>query len=409
MRKWVPFECIAAIRFLREGRMQTVAIISGVAIGVGVIVFMSAMLTSLQGNFIKRVLMSQAHIQILPPEEAARPLRVPRRGVIYANVVQKPAQRLRSIDQWQTIATQLRKRADIVTVAPTVSAAALAVRGDASRSISLTGIDPDVYFRIVKIPDYITRGVPQLTTDDIMIGSELARALGVTLGDKVNVVAASATTRSLTVSAIFDLGNKGANERSTYVALRTAQSLANLNGGVTSIDMTVNDLYAADAIARSVTASTGVLAESWITTNAQLFSTLSAQEMSFTTIRAFVALSVAFGVASVLIVSVIQRSQDIGILRAMGATQGQMLRVFLLQGAMLGGAGSAVGSGLGVAALAFFHRVVRLDDGSALFPLTVTASLFVWSVLLATATGVLAAALPAITAARLDPVDAIRG
>lgn len=409
MKTWVPFECITALRFLREGRMQSVAIISGVAIGVGVIVFMSAMLTSLQGNFINRVLMSQAHIQILPPEEAARPLRAPVRDVIYANVIQKPSQRVRSIDQWQTITAQLQQRSDIVVIAPTVSAAALVVRGDASRSISLTGIDPDVYFRIVKIPEYITLGVPRLTTDDIIIGSELAQDLGVTLGDKVNVVAASATTRSLTISAIFDLGNKGANERSTFVALRTAQSLANLNGGVTSIDMTVRDLYAAEVIAKAVTASTGVLAESWITTNAQLFSTLSAQEMSFTTIRIFVGLSVAFGVASVLIVSVIQRSQDIGILRAMGATQQQILRVFLLQGSILGGAGSALGSALGVAALAVFHTAVRLEDGSELFPLTVTPSLFVWSILLATVTGVLAAALPAITAARLDPVDAIRG
>jgi lipoprotein-releasing system permease protein len=136
---------------------------------------------------------------------------------------------------------------------------------------------------------------------------------------------------------------------------------------------------------------------------------LSAQEMSFTTIQGFVALSVAFGVASVLIVSVIQRSQDIGILRAMGATQSQMLRVFLLQGGILGGLGSVAGSSLGIAALAVFHALVRLDDGSELFPLTVRASLFVWSILLATVTGIVAAALPAVTAARLDPVDAIRG
>jgi lipoprotein-releasing system permease protein len=355
------------------------------------------------------VLMSQAHIQILPPEESARPLRGPESGVIYANVIQRPTQRLRSIDQWQSITAQLRRRADIAVVTPTVSAAALAVRGNASRSITLTGINDDEYFRIVRIPEYITAGEPRLTGDDIIIGSELARLLGVSVGDKLNVIAASTTTRSLTVSAVFDLGNKGANERSTFVALRTAQSLAGLNGGVTAIDMTVHDLYAAEVVAQSVTASTGAKAESWIVTNAQLFSTLSAQEMSFTTIQGFVALSVAFGVASVLIVSVIQRSQDIGILRAMGATQYQMLRVFLLQGAILGGLGATAGSALGIAALAVFHALVRLKDGSELFPMTVSASLFVWSIALATITGVVAAALPAVTAARLDPVDAIRG
>ncbi|MCC7051663.1 MAG: ABC transporter permease [Gemmatimonadaceae bacterium] len=404
----MPFEAVTAIRFLREGRMQTLAIVSGVAIGVGVIVFMSAMLTSLQGNFVTRVLMSQAHIEILPPEEEARPLRQATAGVLLASMIQRPTQRLRSIDQWQGITALLRRRADIAVVAPTVSAAALAVRGDASRSISLTGIEAAEYFRIVKIPAYVIHGVPDLTASDILIGSELARQLGVSVGDKLNVVAASALTRTLTVSGIFDLGNKGANERSTFVALRTAQSLANLDGGVTAIEISVHDLYAAEAIAAAVTAGTGVKAESWITTNAQMFSTLSAQEMSFTTIRGFVALSVAFGVASVLIVSVIQRSQDIGILRAMGATQHQMLRVFLLQGGVLGGAGAVVGSVLGVGALAFFHAQVRLGDGSELFPLAVTPGLFGWSIALAVVTGVLAAALPAISAARLDPVDAIR-
>ena len=388
--------------------MQTIAIVSGVAIGVGVIVFMSAMLSSLQRNFVTRVLMSQAHIAILPPEEVARPLRSRDAGVVYASQVQRPTQRLRSIDQWQGIVELVRRRGDVVTVTPTVSTAALAVRGDASRSISLTGIEDADYFQIVKIPAYVTQGVSTLTSDDILIGSELARQLGVAVGDKLNVVAASAVTRRLTVTGIFDLGNKGANERSTFVALRTAQSLAGLDGGVTSIDITVTDLYAAEVIAQSVSASAGVKAESWIVTNAQMFSTLSAQEMSFTTIQAFVALSVAFGVASVLIVSVIQRSQDIGILRAMGATQLQMLRVFLLQGGVLGGAGAAAGAALGVGALAIFHALVRLQDGSELFPLTVTASLFVWSIALAIVTGVLAAALPAISAARLNPVDAIR-
>ena len=75
MNRWLPFEWIAALRFLREGRMQTIFILAGVAIGVAVIVFMSAMLAGLQANFIKRVLTSQPHIQLLPPDEVARPLR----------------------------------------------------------------------------------------------------------------------------------------------------------------------------------------------------------------------------------------------------------------------------------------------------------------------------------------------
>ena len=75
MNRWLPFEWIAAVRFLREGRLQTLFIIGGIAIGVGVIVFMSAMLAGLQANFIKRVLTSQPQIQLLPPDQVARPLR----------------------------------------------------------------------------------------------------------------------------------------------------------------------------------------------------------------------------------------------------------------------------------------------------------------------------------------------
>ena len=112
----------------------------------------------------------------------------------------------------------------------TVSASALAVRGDASRSISLTGVDPDVYFNIVRIPDYLISGKSRLTSVDILNGMELARALGVTTGDKLNVTSGTGASRVLTIGGIFDLGNRGANMRSTFVALRTAQAMSNLVG-----------------------------------------------------------------------------------------------------------------------------------------------------------------------------------
>jgi len=290
-----------------------------------------------------------------------------------------------------------------------MSASALAVRGDASRSITLTGIDPDIYFKIVRIPDYIVSGQARVSTEDILVGLELAKDFGVTLGDKLTVTAANGASRVLTIAGIFDLGNKGANQRSTFVALRTAQTLAKLVGGVTSIDLTVTDIYAAETIARRVQAATGVEADSWIKTNAQFFTAVAAQQSSNTLIRLFVALSVAFGIASVLVVSVIQRSKDIGILRAMGTSQGQILRVFLLQGGLLGLTGSIVGAFAGGAGLSVWHAYMRQADGSEIFPLILEPSLFVTAVLLAAVTGVAAAAVPAFSAARLDPVVAIRG
>jgi lipoprotein-releasing system permease protein len=162
-KPWVPFEWIVAIRFLREGRMQTVFILVGVAIGVGVIVFMSALLAGLQGNFIARVLSAQAHIQLLPPKETTRTLRPASPGEVDAAIVQPPLQRLKSMDQWQSLVTDIRHMPDVTVVSPVVSGSALAVRGSASRAISLTGVEPEGYFQIVNLPEKIVRGTPRLT------------------------------------------------------------------------------------------------------------------------------------------------------------------------------------------------------------------------------------------------------
>jgi lipoprotein-releasing system permease protein len=406
MSQWLPFEWIAAVRFLREGRLQTVFIILGITIGVGVIVFMSALLTGLQANFLNRVLTSSAQIQLLPPDQVARPLRD---GDIEDAIVQRPAQRVVSIDQWPKIAARMATLPDIAMVSPTMSGSALAVRGDASRAISISGIEPDSYFRIVRIPDYLVAGNARLASDEIIIGTELAKDLGASLGDKLNIETANGTTTVLRITGLFDLGNKGANERNAYIALRTAQSLLGRIGAVTTITLTVHDIYAAETLAQQIAASNPVRADSWIKTNAQFFTAVNAQQTSNTLIRVFVALSVAFGIAAVLVVSVIQRSKDIGILRAMGTTRGQILRIFLIQGGLLGFAGAVIGAAVGVGGLYWWHAAVRQVDGSELFPLILQRELFIVTLILAPLTGLLSAMAPALRAARLDPVAAIRG
>ena len=408
MKYGLPFEWIVAVRFLYEGRLQTLFIIGGIAIGVGVIVFMSAMLAGLEANFLKRVLTTQPHIQVVAMDQVARPLRDPRQQTEDA-IIQKPTQRVVSIDQWQSILQQLRAQPDIVTVSPTVAGSAFAIRGEASRSVTLTGIEPQTYFQIVKIPDYIVVGEARLASDMVMIGFELANDLGAKVGDKINVSSASGGRQVLTVSALLDFGNKGANQRSAFVTLRSAQSLLGMIGGVTTLDVTVQDIYAAEIIAQHIASANQVVADSWIKTNAQFFTAVQAQKSTNTLIRLFVGLSVAFGIAAVLVVSVIQRSKEVGILRAMGTTRGQIMRVFLLQGGLLGFAGSVGGAVLGAIALYYWHALARQADGSELFPLILEQQLFVYTAVLATLTGLLAATAPAVRAAKLDPVVAIRG
>jgi len=208
---------------------------------------------------------------------------------------------------------------------------------------------------------------------------------------------------------VFDLGSKGVNQRNTFTTLRTAQSLLNLPAGVTSIEVTVDDIYAAETIAQRIAAATGVQADSWIKNSAQFFAAISAQTTANTAIRFLVALSVAFGIASVLVVSVVQKSREIGILRAMGIARAQILRIFLLQGGLLGLAGSLLGCGLGALSLVLWQSLARNADGTPLFPLEFDATLFTLALVLGSLTGLLAALAPAMRAARLDPVVAIRG
>ncbi len=400
------------MRFLREGRLQTLFIIAGVAIGVGVIVFMSALLAGLQSNFIRRVLSAQAHIQLLPPKEISRPLRHgldAQKDAVEGAIVQPPLQRLKSIDQWQAVSTQIVAMPEVLVVSPVAGGSALAVRGSASRAITVAGIEPASYFRIIDLNEKIERGSTRLTATDILIGNELASDLGIDVGDKLRVTAANGAASTLTITGIFDLGNKGANQRNTFVALHTAQSLLGLPGGVSSLEVTVRDVYAAETIAQRITAETGVQADSWIKTSAQFFAAVSAQTTANTSIRFFVGLSVAFGIASVLVVSVVQKSREIGILRAMGISRGQILRVFLLQGGLLGLCGSVVGCGIGAAGLVLWQGLARNADGTPLFPLALDPTLFTLALVLATLTGLVAAYAPALRAARLDPVVAIRG
>jgi lipoprotein-releasing system permease protein len=407
--RWIPFEWLVALRFLREGKVQTLFIIGGVAIGVGVIVFMSALLSGLQANFVTRVLTGQAHIQLLPPKEISRVLPLATEQVARNSIVQAPLQRAKSIDQWQSLTAQILNLPEVNVVSPNVSGSALVVRGEASRAISIMGVDPHLYFQIVPMPDKIVHGNANMTVNDILIGTELASDLGLGVGDKLRVSAANGNSNTFLVSGIFDLGNKAANTRTTFMPIRAAQSLLGLVGGVTSLDMTVHDVYAAEVVAQKITAQTGMQADSWIKTNEQFFTAVNAQTTANTAIRMFVGLSVAFGIASVLVVSVVQKSREIGILRAMGITRGQILRIFLLQGGLLGFGGSVMGSLLGLAGLLIWLQAEKNPDGSVMFAMKFEPSLFIIALVLASVTGLIASFAPALRAARLDPVVAIRG
>ncbi len=400
----MPFAWVVALRFLRDGRFQTMLIVSGVALGVAVIVFITALITGLQESVIENTLGSQAHIVVRPPDEIARPLRGGDDVQVLVRV-QKPAQRLRSIDQWQALLPLMAEEAGVVAAAATVSGPALAIRGEAERSIAITGIELEDYGRIVDLPTKVVAGELRLEAEDALIGVDLGEELGVEVGGRIRIETAGGRGESFTVRGVFDLGMRDLNLRYVYLGLRQAQTLLDLAGGASTIALRVGDVFAAEAIGDRIEAQTGLIADSWMETNSELLTALRSQSVSTVLIRFFVAVSVAFGIASVLVVSVVQRSKEVGILRATGTSRRQIMAVFLLQGGVLGLLGSAGGSALAVVLVHLFTTLAPAFP----FPIAVTFPIVIGAAVLATLTGVLSAAVPALRAARLDPVEAIRG
>lgn len=407
MLDWLGFERRVAIRFLREGRMQTVLIIVGVAAGVAVVAYISALITGLQRNTLEKTLGAQAHVTLSARDDVVLPARAPDADSTALVHTQPRVQRPRSIANWQALVPVLEAIPAVAAVSPMVSGAGLAQRGEASKSIALMGVDLERYDRIVHLRTKVVQGEARLGPGEGIIGRELADDLGVRVGDRIAIVTGTIGD-SLRVTALVDLGVRELNRRTVIVPLRAAQSLVGLPGGASGLDLALFDVWAAQRLAADLAQRFPYKVESWQEANSQLVSALNAQSVSTALIRGVVMVVVALGIASVLVVSVVQKQREIGILRAIGATQGQMRRVFLLQGAIVGALGSALGVLLAVGLIKAFTTFVRGSDGLPLFAITLAPGLALGIAGIATLCGVVAAVAPARRAAALDPAQAIR-
>jgi len=403
----MPFPLFVALRYLRDQPLQSSLILGGIGVGVGVIIFLSALITGLQQSIIERTLGSQAHVVVRPPEESPRVHR-DRDGVLVSARVELPPQRVRSIDGWRDLQADLADLPGVTGVAATVAGPAIAARGGGSVALSVRGIDPSTYGAIVDVESRLVEGTLDLSGFQAVVGTELARKLGIGLGGRVRIQTSGDRGGVYTVTGVFDYGSATLNETLAFVSLRSAQTLFDLEGGVSSFELKGDDVFGAEALAERIRDRTGLDAVSWMEQNGDLLVGLRSQSMSSIMIQVFVVLAVALGIASVLAVTVVQKAREIGILRATGTPSESVTRIFLLQGGILGGAGSLVGIAVGTALALFFASVARNPDGSATFPVALTPWLYGRSALVAIGVGVLAAVLPARDASRMDPATVIR-
>ena len=403
------FVWTVAWRLLRDGRFQTLLIVGGVTIGVAVVVYITAIIDGLQANIIDRTLSSQAHVVLRPAERVNARAWHDEDGLRTLADVRKRTQREATIAEVDAVLGAVRAVPGVQAAAAVASGPGVAQQGGVRKAVVVMGVNLADFQQVIRLDDKRRDGMLSLAAGEALIGSELAAELGLTPGARLRLQSTAGEVLSVRVAGVLDYGVQDLNRRRVLLPLRDAQSLLGYGLEVTEIDVRAQRLFEAQRLAGDLSRVTGLTADSWQAANGQLVTALRSQRASGLMIRFFVTLAVALGIASVLVVSVVQRQREIGILRAMGTSRQRILAVFLLQGGIVGLGGSLLGTALGAALAVGFTRVARNADGSPLFPIVLQAELFVSSALLATLVGVLAAWLPARRAARLDPVEAIRG
>ncbi|MFT0212418.1 ABC transporter permease [Pseudomonas sp. F1_0610] len=388
-----------AQRFLRQNLLQTSLICLGIAIGTAVVVFITSIISGLQANVIDRTLGTQAHLRLEAAQE---------RNLLSAQVQTQDillhtprAQRLRSIANWQLWLEHLDKLPELTAVSPSISGPATAERAMTRKSIALMGIDLNRYLQVIDLPAYLKQGRLKLGEGDVLIGQQLAQNLGLRIGDKFRLEAAQHAT-TVRVVGIFQIGVRDLDARYVYTDLKQSQALLDMPGAVTGIDLRINNIFQAESIAQQLELRTALKAESWMKNNSQMLNALKSQSMATQVIRLFIAISVIFGIASVLAVSVTQRTREIGILRAMGGTRRLILTVFLMQGGALALLGAMLGCLIGSVLVHAFNYFA-----ASLFTAEVSITLIAYTLLLSVISGILAAAWPARRAALLQPARAI--
>jgi lipoprotein-releasing system permease protein len=212
----------------------------------------------------------------------------------------------------------------------------------------------------------------------------------------------------VTVRGIFSLGVQAIDERVTYLELGAAKKLFELGGGVSSIEIKLDDVWQAPLVAARLARATHLKASHWLERNARLEGGLRAQASTGAMIKGFSLLTIAIGVASALFLSVSRRRAEIGILRSFGIGRGAIVRAFVLQGLLIGSLGALVGVALG---FAFAHLLLATSmqaNGVASIPIAPGQGEYLRASVLASVASAVAAVLPAWAASKIDPLEAIQ-
>lgn len=389
-----PFK--VAVRFLLSNKLQTFFIILGIGIGVSVQVFIGTLIDGLQKGLIDKTINNSPQITILSTKDD------------------------KTIEDWEKKILKVREGdSRIKNVSPALDASAFIKDGTKSYPILMRGFQLDDSDKIYNIKNRIYEGNWILQRDidslrkKVFIGRELNKELKKKVGERIKITTSTGKTEDFTISGFYDLEVSSINKSWIITDLGTVQNTFGFENKITSIEAQIqaDDVFNADSVSKNVQYnlnSQDVRVENWKEQNKQLLSGLSGQSTSSYMIQFFVIISVILAIASILAITVIQKSKEIGILKAMGIKNGPASRIFLFQGVILGMFGAILGVGFGLGLTVMFTRFAVNADGTPIVQLYVNTKFIILSAVLAITSSSIAALIPAKKSAKLDPIEVIK-
>lgn len=379
-----------AVRFLFSSKGQTILIILGIAIGVSVQIFIGSLIQGLQKGLVDKTIGSSSHITITDKGEDGE-----------IEDYENKADIIQSADE------------NIKYVSSANDRAALMQYEDYSQTLLIRGLDYPKADAIYKFSDNLVEGTYPKGNFEILLGVDLRDEYGIKLGDEIVVSAFGIEEAACKVVGFFDLKVSALNKGWGITTLETSHEIFGTEKTATSIEIQVNEdsIFETGEIADKISAKLDdgdLKIEDWQSQNGQLLSGLQGQSISSIMIQVFVLVSVVLGIASVLAITVLQKSKQIGILKAMGIKNSATSAIFLFEGLLLGVIGALVGILFGLGLSWAFTKFALNPDGTPVVELYISYSFYALSGLIAVASSVLASLIPALRSSKLNPIDIIR-
>ena len=341
----IPYELALGWRYTRAGRASRrngfISFISGVsmlgiALGVAALIIVLSVMNGFQKEVRERMLSVVSHIEVLAPGGAA--------------LVDLPA-----------ALQQLRSHPQVVGAAPFVAAQALLARGETMKGVVLRGIDPALEGEVTDLAAAHPQVLAQLQPGAfrVVLGLELARQLGVRVGDVVTLVAPSGQVtpagvlprlKQMTVAGLFHSGHYEYDAALALMHVEDAQRLLRLEGP-TGVRLKLHDLHQAPAVARELahTLTEHLVLRDWTQQNKTWYAAVQLEKRMMFIILTLIVAVAAFNLVSTLVMTVQDKRADIAILRTLGASPRSIMAVFVVQGALVGVVGTLAGLLLGLA------------------------------------------------------------